>query len=209
MKNIEKFIQKAAFGFIFSILCILSIQSQEIIHEGFDNGTIVPEGWNIKAGGTYTTTSNSGNAVPSIKLSETGNFIETKDFIGGNECTFWLKGVSIDSISSLVILSKTKGNWEKIDSITKLTNSKKILTYSLPDSTTKLRFIYFKGKGNLAFDDLVVRKRVQVIDTLPPAFLDKSPLILDKNDSSAEFKIKLDNSSNVYFSFLASITQFE
>ncbi len=199
MKNIQNLLQKAAFSLILSAICHLTIEGQEIIHEGFDNGTTAPPGWTIKAGGTYASATNSGAAIPSIKLSATGNYIETCDFKNANECSFWIKGVSIDTISALLVQCKSEGYWINLDSITNLTNSKKTLTYTLPDSSTKLRFTYYKSKGNLAFDDLIFKNSVPVKDTVPPAFIDNSPVLINKTDSSATYNINTDKPGTIFY----------
>jgi hypothetical protein len=199
MKNIQNLLRIAAFGIIISTLCIFTTESQEIIHEGFDNGKTAPTGWTFKVGGTYTSASSSGDAIPSIKLSATGNFIETCDFSNANEFSFMMKGASADPASALVILYKSEETWIKLDSITNIPNTKKTLKYSLSENATKLRFTYYKIKGNIAFDDLIIKKSEQIIDTIPPKFINQSPKLIYKSSTSTICSICLDKPGKAYY----------
>ncbi len=176
-----------------------SISCQEIIHEGFDSGTVAPQGWIIKAGGVYSSASNSGTAIPSIKLSATGHFIETCQFSNATECSFMIKGNSTDSLSALVVYYEVDSIWFKLDSLTQLTKTKIIIVLPLPEDAQKLKFLYYKSMGNIAFDDLIVRNALQNSDTLPPVFQDKSPKVIDASDTSVSFAISINKPGVVHY----------
>jgi hypothetical protein len=176
-----------------------NLYCQEFIHEGFDSGMIAPQGWVLKVGGVYTTTSASGTAIPSIKFSSTGNYIETSEFEHADECSFFIKGYGTDSISALNIYYKAGEIWHRLDSLTHLSAVKKILIFPLPDSAEKLRFVYFKSLGNLAFDDLIVRKTHGDVDTLPPVFIDEHPKVVSLSDTSVLFSVSINKPGLVHF----------
>ena len=134
----------------------LNIFSQEIINEGFDKDTIAPNGWIFSIGGTYSTSGYSGTNVPAIKFDESDQFVETKSFTGANKLSFFVRGNNTDSLSAMVIKFKADDRWYKLDSILNLPKTKSILTRELPDNCTKIRFVYYKSKGNLSFDDIII-----------------------------------------------------
>ncbi len=176
-----------------------SIFSQELIHEGFDSGLVAPAGWDIKAGGVYTSVSGSGSAPPSIKLSASGDYIETCSFSNATECSFLIKGYSVDSLSMLAVYFNSGDEWIILDSIKPLPKTKKILVLPLPADAQKLKFVYNKSKGNLAFDDLIVKNTNYNADTLPPVFIKNSPKLTAFSDTSAMFSISISKPGLVYY----------
>jgi len=187
------------FLIILNLFCGLKLHCQELIHEGFDSGKVAKPGWIIKATDVYHSTSASGVAVPSIQLGATGNYIETCQFASATECSFFIKGYSVDSISALVIYYQVDKIWLKLDSLTHLPTVKKVLVLSVPDSAQKLRFTYFKSSGNLAFDDLIVRNTRHEKDTIPPVFKNASPKVISLSDTSALFSISINKPGVVHF----------
>jgi|GEM_PF-1396706 len=181
------------------LLSSFYLQSQEIIHEGFNNGLTAPDGWTIKAGGIYTSLSGSGDSAPSIKFTSTGDFIETCNFSGASECSFWIKGYSTDNYSALVISYQIGETWTKLDSIINIPHAEKIIVLPLPENSRKLYFKYYKSKGNLAFDDLIVRKASISNDTLCPVFTYGNPKYINTSDSSALFKISISKPGIIYY----------
>ena len=171
------------------------IYCQEIIHEGFDKGLTAPPGWIITAGDIYKSYANSGIDTPSLKLGATGQYIETCEFANANEVSFFIKGNLLDTLSSLIIFYRGKELWHKLDSITNISNTKKTIVLPLPDSVQKLKFVYFKSAGNLAFDDLIVKKIQN--DTLPPVF-NKIPELISPSDTSVIFSVSINKPGYVY-----------
>ncbi len=174
---------------VFFVINYNSAICQEIIHEGFDNGTTPPDGWifNISKT-TYTSATGSGENPPSLQFNALGQFIETTDFSGANELSFWLKGYSTDVASAFVVKCKVDNNWKIIDSLVNLSHSEKTITIPLPSGASKVRFEYDKSAGNLAFDDVVISYIDSSEYSNPPIFTNSSPIVYFVTDTMASIK---------------------
>ena len=173
--------------------------SQELIHEGFDNGTIAPLGWTINVDTVYSSSSSTGEKPPALKFGIKGENFETSEFTKPTECSFWSRGYSLDSLSSLIIDFKTNGNWYNLDTLRKLSNSIKTTTIQIPDSAIKLKFTFLRSKGTLAFDDFIVRR---ITNTNTTIYFDslgisnqEAPAIVDS--ISKTILIKLHSTSKI------------
>ncbi|MCF6183721.1 MAG: fibronectin type III domain-containing protein, partial [Bacteroidales bacterium] len=125
--------------------------------EEFNGGTTAPAGWTFNGlGGTYTSSGNYGNSSPSLKMDDTGDFIETANVTSPSQLSFWIKGQTTDALSALLV-EGWDGSWNTIENITNLPTTGTIKTYTTGlSSYTKFRFSYTKSAGNLAFDDVDV-----------------------------------------------------
>lgn len=151
-----------------------------LINEGFDAGIAAPEGWSFEnIGGTYTTTSNFGQAPPSLKLDSSTDKATTKQFSNPSRMSFWIKGQSTDGNSSLTIEGYDGTAWNIIDSIKPLPTSGTTKAYNLNTNYIQVRFSYFKSVGNLALDDVKVFGLSG--DVIPV-----SGITLDKSEASLE-----------------------
>ncbi len=134
-----------------------------LLDEGFDdfhNGRR-PAGWaftNCNADSdTYTTASNAGRNIPSLKLDATGDSVTTAAFAEPNSLTFWVKGLGIDGTSSLLVEEYHSSDWHELTNLSGLPTTETTEgPFSLNPASIRLRFIYTKSVGNLAFDDVVV-----------------------------------------------------
>ena len=122
--------------------------------EEFNNGIINPEGWLFSGiANTYTTASNSGNTPPSLKFDDSGDAVETAPVLGVTQLSFWIKGISTNATSSLLV-EGFDSSWVIIENISNLPTVGTTKTYNNLSGYTKLRFSYTKSAGNLAFDDV-------------------------------------------------------
>jgi hypothetical protein len=134
--------------------------------EGFAGGTVAPSGWGFTSiGGTYTSTGNVGQSSPSLMMDATGDRVITPVYSGpASSLSFWLKGLTTNSGSALLVEGSTNGtNWTTIHNITNgLPGNGMVMTYTsasspaLPAGMIQFRFTYTKSAGNLAFDDVTV-----------------------------------------------------
>ena len=131
--------------------------------EGFDGGTTAPGGWTFTTiGGTYTTAGNFGVSSPSLKFDATSDRVETADVINPAELSFWIKGLSTDATSAMLV-EGLNGTWSTIENITaSIPTTGTTYTYNagttpaLATGFTKFRFTYTKSAGNVAFDDVAI-----------------------------------------------------
>jgi len=130
--------------------------------EGFNNGITAPAGWTFtNIATTYTSAGNFGLASPSVKLDASGDAVETATLASAaTQLSFWCKGNSTNTSSSLLIEGNNGTSWVTIDTYSPLPTTGTTKTYSssstpsLPANIVAFRFSYSKSTGNLAFDDV-------------------------------------------------------
>ncbi len=129
-----------------------------LLNEGFDNGTSVPSGWTFTAiGSVYTSAGNFGNSSPSLKLDDTGDQVQTPALSSPTNVSFWIKGLTTDAASALLVEKAIGGVWSTVTNLTaSLPTTGTTLSCPLGTTVTNLRFTYTKSVGNLAFDDVRV-----------------------------------------------------
>jgi hypothetical protein len=149
-------------SFFVLFLNLSSISAQVfLINQGFDtvgsDGTPVPEGWTFTGiGGIYTSASGSGLNPPSLKMDATNDVVMTPEFANPDQLSFWIRGYSVDTLSSLLVEEYYSGEWHIIINMNHLPVSETIQTYILNSATTSVRFTYTKSAGNLALDDVQI-----------------------------------------------------
>jgi hypothetical protein len=129
--------------------------------EGFNNvgtaGTPLPTGWTGNASATYTTTTSSGIATPSINL-KLNEWLQTKSYPQPvSKFTFMYRVASASAGSSIIVDGFSNNNWVRLDSILykNTTKTYPVYTFSKEQGMTAFRFKYNKvGSGNLAIDDV-------------------------------------------------------
>ncbi len=139
-----------------------------VVDEGFDNfqNGFRPAGWdfvNCNADSdTYIGVNYYGRAAPALKMGKAageGVSATTKSFAADatSALTFWLRGVSIDATSSLLIEEYYSSAWFEIADLDNLpTSGTPFGPYPLNVASSRLRFSYNKSAGNIAFDDVLV-----------------------------------------------------
>lgn len=143
--------------FLMFIYKIIFPQDITLISEGFDNGTIAPQNWVFYGlGGTYTSTGNFGTASPSLKFDGTGDYIETPNLTKPKQVSFWCKGQGTDANSYLTVFQLISGTYQKVADLKPIPTTSQTITYSLDTNATKVKFVYTKSAGNLAFDDVLI-----------------------------------------------------
>ncbi|HOO78033.1 MAG TPA: hypothetical protein PLZ73_09105 [bacterium] len=147
----------------FSLLLAGTAVSAPLIQEGFDDYQtgVRPAGWTFNGcsadSDVYTSSGYFGLASPSIKLDATGDSITTAAFAGAGSLSFWVRGVSINPSSSLLIEEYYASAWGTVTDIFSLpTSGTTIGLLALNPSSSQLKFTYTKVAGNLGFDDVAV-----------------------------------------------------
>ena len=127
--------------------------------EGFANGISSLAGWSGNASGTYTTTTSSGLAIPSVGFMKDKESLITKQFPDIiSKLSFMYRYPSSGIGSSLKVEAQNQSGWDNIDSIVYVNTSKYYPTYTFPvdKGYTAIKFTYKKNTGNLALDDVTV-----------------------------------------------------
>lgn len=129
--------------------------------EGFNsvgtNGTPLPTGWTGNASATYTTTTSSGTAIPSINL-KLNEWLQTKTYPHPvSKFTYMYRIASSSTGSSIILDGLSNNSWVRLDSIPykNTTKTYPVYTFTKEKGMTAFKFKYNKvGSGNLAIDDV-------------------------------------------------------
>lgn len=131
------------------------------ITEGFSAGATPPTDWTFNSIGTYESSGNFGEAVPSLRFDLTGDSITTATILGNpTGVSFWAKGQSINAANFMRIEGTTNNgvSWILITNVMPFSNSgtiyDEISISGAATNSTRLKFTYNKTSGNLSFDDL-------------------------------------------------------
>jgi len=147
-----------ATGYYLTVYNILDNASS--LKQSFDNGINAAQGWTITASAATNSTVYSGDSVPAIQFSNTGEYVQTEQYIlPANQLSFYIHSLGGNNGGFLVQGQNSNSVWEKIDSIPVIsTLFEKNKTYTLPESKgyNRFRFTYTKGTGSVTFDDVTV-----------------------------------------------------
>jgi trimeric autotransporter adhesin len=117
----------------------------------------VPAGWTFTYNGNYTSTASSGTSGPnSYKFGVNNAKITSPLFVSADSVSFWIKGNSTDTMSTLSVLESADNiTWDTIAKIVPIPTTATGQTYKFPVDPTShyIAFHYFKSVGNVAFDD--------------------------------------------------------
>jgi len=121
------------------------------------SGTPLPSGWTGTASGNYTSTTSSGNAIPSVGLKSDGEWLQTKTYSQPvTQLSFMYRFASSATGSSLALYGNNSAGWNRIDSIPYVNTTKTVPVYQFSTATgyNAFRWIYHKVAGNMAIDDV-------------------------------------------------------
>lgn len=125
---------------------------------GTDKTLTLAEGWTSNTTDSYNTTSNYGEASPSLKFGTDSTWLLSPSFDGNvTEISFWRKGQNTTN-SMLDVLGLVGDKWQTIYSdVPTAGKSGTILVTDIPAGVTQVKFLYTKAAGNLALDDVVIK----------------------------------------------------
>lgn len=149
-------------------LSVFTLTNGDLIEEreGFDDvlstGRPLPEGWNSNCYGTFTEAENVGVDAPALRLSNTGNVIESKTYPGPiEELSFTYRFPNSAVESKLLLEGGFNNKFEPIDTIWYSNTNKNTQTYIFsPNKEYKtFRWTYMEKWGNsdIALDDVTVK----------------------------------------------------
>ncbi|MDD3078073.1 MAG: M6 family metalloprotease domain-containing protein [Paludibacter sp.] len=121
--------------------------------EGFDNGLTPPVDWTINA--DLLTTSSAGTAAPAIQFKQTGEYVETAEYIiSVSGISFFVKSVAANN-GKLLLIGENDQTSDTIDVISVTSSLSGIMNYTFSDKNyNKFKFEYIKGIGNLSLDNI-------------------------------------------------------
>lgn len=121
----------------------------------------LPEGWKSNSTQSYANKSYSGEAIPSLRFVQTGNYIESPAYsLPVRRLSFWHRGSQAAAENRIVVSVQTKdGGWKEVASVEIENAAGGAITVidNIPDEAYKIRITYsMPGKGGLAIDDIAV-----------------------------------------------------
>lgn len=129
----------------------------------FDDGvSALPEGWTTNTRSSYANTAYSGEAAPSLRLSNSGDYIQTPEYADmARSITFWHRGNATSDDDCLRVSARVNGKWQKVADLPVTTTKGGAIhtvgTDLVPGDAIALRVEYLRTgtKGSVAIDDVV------------------------------------------------------
>ncbi len=131
----------------------------------FGNGTkcTFPKGWSSTSGASYANAAYSGAAVPALRLSAGGDYLETPVYDDGiRTLAFWHRGSSTSEADRIVVSAGDGSSWSTIAELPVETAkggaTVELDATTIPEGTSQMRISFRRTgtKGALAIDDVVV-----------------------------------------------------
>lgn len=121
----------------------------------------LPEGWKSNSTQSYANKSYSGEAIPSLRFIQTGNYIESPLYeMPVRRLSFWHRGSQSTEDNSIIVSAQTKDcKWTEVASVSIENAAGGAVTVidTIPEDTYRIRITYnMPGKGSLAIDDVLV-----------------------------------------------------
>jgi hypothetical protein len=173
-----------------------------VFNEGFDDFQtgVRPVGWTFDNCNSdtdvYENESYYGAAAPAVRIADTGDAVTTESFsaAAGNTVQFWIRGVTTDNTSNLVVEEYFSSAWNSVTTVAYIqTSGVTVGPLALNDSSTQLRFTYTKSAGNVAFDDVFLDDGVGAVSPTPSPQPTASPvptaphIVIDQMYNSTAF----------------------
>jgi len=114
-------------------------------------------GWSTDSKATLANEAYAGTAIPSLRLSTDGSYIDTPLFPSpARSIEFWHRGISASANNSLTIKALVNDTWVDVESIPVTNDAGGSITTleSLPAGTSAIRIAYSMQKGSVAIDDI-------------------------------------------------------
>ncbi|MCH5220630.1 MAG: M6 family metalloprotease domain-containing protein [Muribaculaceae bacterium] len=132
---------------------------QGTVTNSFDNSQI-GDGWTTE-GATftfYTTSSNSGLGLPSIKFSSLGQTLVSPRFESVvSSIKFWAKGLTTTDETVISVEGNVNDQWVNIlNYVPKNREEETVSITNIPADVYQIRFVYSSVKGNVAVDDISI-----------------------------------------------------
>lgn len=124
---------------------------------GADGTLKMADGWLASTASSYTSTGNYGESSPSLKLGTDGAWLQSPKYDAAvKSISYWRKGNSTGSGSSMTVMGLVNGVWEVIytEEFTSTDVAKVIELNEIPADVHQVKFVYAKQRGNVALDDV-------------------------------------------------------
>lgn len=142
-----------ASGYYLSVYSVSEGMSSK--REGFNNGLIAPQGWTIGASLVTTSSNYSGDSVPAIQLSKTGNYIQTQNYLVPVTGFSYYARSMAEPNGRLLLEAWDENKWTVIDNSVVNTNMKETKSFKFTKDLNYLQFklTFTNTAGYVAVDD--------------------------------------------------------
>lgn len=120
------------------------------------------KGWISTSKQTFANASYSGKAIPSLRMSKAGDYIQTPSFTDDIcDISFWHRGSNTSETNTITVKAYVAGSWIDIAKVNVKNAAGGTVTAisAIPEGTRSIRIYYNEetDKGSLAIDDIIVR----------------------------------------------------
>ena len=127
----------------------------------FSNNLSMPSGWSTTCTRTNSIAGYYGEASPSLRYEEEGQYLETPSSASApcRSLEFWYRASNTGDDASFEILGLQGEEWVTVDEIVSPTKDDGGAVYSsesLPDGISRLRLVYHSTRGALMVDDVKI-----------------------------------------------------
>lgn len=125
------------------------------IREGFNNGLMSSPGWTINASLVTTSANYSGDSVPAIQFSKTGNYIQTQNYlVPVTGFSYYVRSMA-EPNGRLLLEAWDENKWNVIDNSVVNTNLKETKSFKFTKDLNYLQFklTFTNTTGYVAVDD--------------------------------------------------------
>ena len=124
--------------------------------EGFNNGLLPSPGWDIRASLVTTSLNYSGDSIPAIQFTKTGNYIQTQNYLVPVTGFSYYARSMAEPNGRLLLEAWDENKWTVIDNSVVNTNLKEIKSFKFSKDLNYLQFklTFTNTTGYVAVDDL-------------------------------------------------------
>lgn len=125
--------------------------------EGFNNGLNSPSGWDINANLLTTSTNYSGDSVPAIQFTKTGNYIQTMNYlIPVSGFSYYVRSMA-EPNGKLLLEAWDETKWNVIDNsiVTSSLKETKSFTFNKDLNYLQFKLTCTNTTGYVAIDDMI------------------------------------------------------
>ena len=134
-----------------------------------DGNVTLPEGWSYLSGDGQFYDDHFGEAAPALKLSKTGEGIQSREFDSDiKSIEFWAKGITINAQTTLIVSGLVNDTWQELisKSPARTSEGEVITINNIPEGTRQIRITFNRKMGYIALDDLKVSYMSGGLNTL-------------------------------------------
>lgn len=124
--------------------------------QGFKNGLVAPNDWEISAEAITSSANYSGDSIPAIQFRYSGNYIQTEEYyLPVTEFSFFAKSMA-ENNGNLTLEAWNGTKWNAVNNVAVTSNlaGTNTFNFSTEDNYTRFRITFTKNTGYAVLDDV-------------------------------------------------------